>query len=191
MGAAATWEELHDRYSDVVPERDLASLERIGGRLVCPGDNDWPAQLADLARGERAGLRSGNQAPRQVGEAGVPYALWVRGALNLSTASHRSVALVGCRAATGYGMHVAGELGANLAERGWTVISGGAYGIDGAAHRGALVVGGVTAAVLAGGVDVFYPRGHAALFHRMIEEGLLVSEVPPGVPPFRPGLIRS
>lgn len=174
------------RYPEVVPERDLANLERIGGRLVCPGDADWPAQLADLAReGGRAAGRRDRQTAGQAGEAGAPYALWVHGPLPLSGVCHRSVALVGCRAATGYGTHVAGELGADLAERGWTVVSGGAYGIDGAAHRGALAVGGATVAVLAGGVDVLYPRGHASLFHRMIEEGLFVSEAPPGVPPFR------
>ena len=67
--------------------------------------------------------------------------------------SQRSVSVVGSRAATGYGSHVAGEIAADLAERGWAVVSGGAYGIDAAAHRGALATQGITIAVLACGVD--------------------------------------
>ena len=95
------------------------------------------------------------------------------------------VAVVGSRSATAYGSHVATELGYGLASRGWTVVSGGAYGIDAAAHRGALSAGGVTAAVLACGVDRPYPAGHASLFERIAEQGLLISEWPPGADPHR------
>jgi DNA processing protein len=91
------------------------------------------------------------------------------------------VAVVGARACTAYGEHVAAELAAVVAERGWTVVSGAAYGIDAAAHRGALAVGGTTVAVLACGVDVAYPRGHAGLLARVVDDGgAVVSELPPG-----------
>jgi DNA processing protein len=112
-------------------------------------------------------------------------ALWVRGAGRLDEVIDRSVAIVGSRAATAYGEHVAGEFAAGLGERGWTVVSGGAYGIDGAAHRGALAVGAPTVAVLACGVDRVYPSGHGALFARIAESGLLLSEWPPGSAPHR------
>jgi DNA processing protein len=92
----------------------------------------------------------------------------------------RSVAVVGARACTEYGAHAAASLASGLAERGWVVVSGGAYGIDGAAHRGALAVGGATVAVLACGVDRPYPRGHTALINRIAEQGLVVGELPPG-----------
>ena len=105
----------------------------------------------------------------------------------LRVAAVRSVAVVGARAATQYGVHVASELATDLALRGWSVVSGGAYGIDAAAHRGALAGEGVTIAALAFGVDVAYPRGHASLFARMRDEGgVLVSEFPPGTTPTKP-----
>jgi DNA processing protein len=92
----------------------------------------------------------------------------------------RSVAVVGARACTEYGAHMAAALAAGLAERGWVVVSGGAYGIDGAAHRGALGAGGATVAVLACGVDRPYPRGHTELINRIAEQGLVIGELPPG-----------
>jgi DNA processing protein len=100
-------------------------------------------------------------------------------------ALHRAVAVVGARASTSYGNHVAQELGYGLASRGWAVVSGGAYGIDAAAHRGALAAGGVTVAVLACGVDRAYPAEHASLFERIVDDGLLISEWPPGADPHR------
>ena len=98
----------------------------------------------------------------------------------------RSVAVVGARAATTYGVHIATELGADLSRRRATVVSGAAYGIDAAAHRGALL-GGVapTVAVLACGVDVAYPRGNDRLLHEIAGTGLVVSELPPGSHPTR------
>jgi DNA processing protein len=92
----------------------------------------------------------------------------------------RSVAVVGARACTEYGAHMAATLAAGLAERGWVVVSGGAYGVDGAAHRGALAAGGATVAVLACGVDRPYPRGHTELINRIADQGLVVGELPPG-----------
>ncbi|HVA60303.1 MAG TPA: DNA-processing protein DprA [Mycobacteriales bacterium] len=150
------------------PERDLETISREGGRLVCPGDAEWPEALDVLVAADCA-----------------PFALWVRGSGSLASLDGRAVAVVGTRAASEYGLYVAGELGAGLADRGWVVVSGGAYGIDGAAHRGCLVAEGATVAVLACGVDVRYPSGHARLFDRIRESGLLVSEHPPGAQPFR------
>jgi DNA processing protein len=144
----------------------LAAARRDGIRLVCPADPEWPGELDELGPAR-------------------PYALWLRGHADLRLACLRSVSMVGARAATGYGAHVAAEIAADLGERGWSVVSGGAYGIDAAAHRGALVTGAVTVAVLACGVDYAYPAGHADLFAQITERGLLLSEWPPGRHPAR------
>jgi DNA processing protein len=112
-----------------------------------------------------------------------PVALWVRGPGRLDELADRAVAIVGSRASTAYGEHVAGDLAHGLGERGWTVVSGGAYGIDAAAHRGALAAEGATIAVLACGVDKAYPQGNGALLARIADSGLLVSEWPPGAAP--------
>ncbi|HEU4945639.1 MAG TPA: DNA-processing protein DprA [Kribbella sp.] len=162
------------RLADVQPERDLERARAAGARFVIPGDDEWPEQVEVLAD---AGLQSRR--------GGVPFGLWVRGAADLRRTTERSVALVGARACSSYGEHVASELAAGLADNGVTVISGGAYGVDAAAHRGALAGSGLTVAVLACGVDVGYPKGNTALFNRIAEEGLLVSELPPGCSPTR------
>ena len=112
-------------------------------------------------------------------------ALWVVGSARLDDMAQRAVAIVGTRACTAYGEHVAADLAAGLVERDVTVVSGGAYGIDGAAHRATLATDGFTVAVLAGGIDIPYPSGHAALLHRIGQDGLVVSEYPPGVRPAR------
>jgi DNA processing protein len=149
------------RLQGLDAERDLRLAARQGVRFLCPGDLEWPSQLGDLG-------------PKR------PLALWVRGEAALRLAALRSVAIVGARAATGYGEHVAADISAALGERGWTVVSGGAFGVDAAAHRGALATGAVTIAVLACGVDVAYPRAHDGLLRRIASEGLVVSEVAPG-----------
>jgi DNA processing protein len=145
---------------------DLAGFHRDGIRLVCPGEPEWPTQLDMLGLGR-------------------PYALWLRGEADLRYCCLRSVSIVGARAATAYGAHVGTEMAAALAERGWTVVSGGAYGIDSCAHRGALAADGVTIAVVACGVDVAYPAGHADLLTAIAAQGVLVSEWPPGRTPTR------
>ncbi|WP_236573714.1 DNA-processing protein DprA [Streptomyces sp. GS7] len=142
------------------PAADLAAVAALGGRFICPGDEEWPRQLDDLGDGR-------------------PIGLWVRGAGGLRLWALRSVAVVGARSCTEYGAHLATTLGAGLAERGWTVVSGAAYGVDGAAHRGALAADGPTVAVLASGVDYAYPRGHTELLGRIAEQGLIVAELPP------------
>lgn len=154
------------RASTADPERDLADMAAVGGRFVCPGDPEWPSQLDDLSDAR-------------------PIGLWVRGRPDLRLWALRSVAVVGARACTPYGAHMAASIGAGLAERGWVVVSGAAFGVDGAAHRGALAAGGATMAVLACGVDVAYPRGHAELIGRMVEQGLVVGELPPSAHPTR------
>ncbi|MEU4469789.1 DNA-processing protein DprA [Micromonospora sp. NPDC023888] len=165
----------------------LERADRLGARLVTPDDEEWPARVAGLST-----LRLPDVTRRVDGETAPPLCFWVRGGWPLGEALDRSVAVVGARAATGYGQHVATELGYGLAERDWTVVSGGAFGIDAAAHRGALNAGGLTVAVLACGLDRPYPMGNAALFDRIADTGLLVSEWPPGADPLRPRfLIRN
>ncbi|WP_329442103.1 DNA-processing protein DprA [Streptomyces sp. NBC_01426] len=146
------------------PLRDLETAAAAGVRFVCPGSAQWPTQLDDLGDAR-------------------PVGLWLRGGPDLRTWALRSVAVVGARACTPYGAHMAQTLAAGLAERGWVVVSGAAYGIDGSAHRGALASGGATAAVLACGVDVAYPKGHAGLLGRIAGQGLILGELPPGSHP--------
>ncbi|MFI8854279.1 DNA-processing protein DprA [Streptomyces sp. NPDC053499] len=160
------WAGLRLRAARAQPHTDLAAIVGSGGRFVCPGDAEWPRQLDDLGHAR-------------------PFGLWVRGTASLRVWALRSVAVVGARACTEYGAHCAALLGAGLAERGWTVVSGAAYGVDAAAHRGALAVRGPTVGVLACGVDVAYPPGHQELIRALGERGLLVAELPPGDHPTR------
>lgn len=155
---------------------DLDLLARHGGRLITPDDDEWPV-LAFTAFGNDA------VAARPQGRP--PLVLWAMGPESLDEITQRAAAVVGTRAATAYGEHVAADLAAGLTERDVAVVSGGAYGIDGAAHRAALAAEGVTVAVLAGGIDIRYPAGHSALLHRIGRQGLLVTEYPPGVRPAR------
>jgi DNA processing protein len=170
-----------------VAEVALARTDRLGARIVVPEDTEWPNQVHDLVN-----LSLGSAERKVDRETAPPLCMWVRGSSPLDQALARSVAVVGSRAATSYGTHVATEIGYGLAEREWTVVSGGAYGIDAAAHRGALTAGGLTVAVLACGVDRPYPVGNTALFDRIADTGLLVSEWAPGAEPLRPRfLIRN
>jgi DNA processing protein len=155
---------------------DLDLIARLGGRLVTRDDAEWPAVAFRAFAG--VDLRRN---PNGV----APLALWVIGEAALCDVAQRAAAVVGTRAATAYGEHVAAELAAGLCQRDVAVISGGAYGIDGAAHRAALTVDGATVAVLACGADVPYPAGHAALLERIRGRGVVVSEYPPGVRPAR------
>ncbi|CAN5488619.1 DNA-processing protein DprA [soil metagenome] len=156
--------------------QDLELLQRRGGRLITPDDEEWP-YLAFAGFGGEEVRRKANGHP--------PLVLWALGPARLDELTLRSAALVGTRACTAYGEHVAADLAAGLVEREVAVISGGAYGIDGAAHRAALATDGVTVAVLAGGLDIPYPAGHSALLHRISGSGLLVTEYPPGIRPAR------
>jgi DNA processing protein len=151
----------------------LAAWRAAGMRALCPGDTEWPTQLDELGDAR-------------------PLLLWVRGSANLRYACLQSVSVVGARAATGYGSHVATEMAAALAERDWAVVSGGAFGVDSNAHRGALAADGVTVAVLASGLRYEYPKGHHELFAAIAAQGVVVSEWPPDHAPTKPGfLVRN
>ncbi|MEV4638527.1 DNA-processing protein DprA [Actinoplanes sp. NPDC049548] len=162
-----------------VAEVALRRAERLGARVVVPADAEWPTRVEALRHLE---LDVAGRVNRDVRP---PLCLWVRGSRPLSDAFEQSVAIVGARAATPYGLHVTADLGYGLAEQEWTVVSGGAFGIDAAAHRAALAAGGFTVAVLACGVDRPYPMGNAAIFEQIAESGLLMSEWPPGAEPLR------
>ncbi|MBR7837880.1 DNA-processing protein DprA, partial [Actinospica durhamensis] len=151
------------RLALVGPAADLEAGERAGARYLIPGDPDWPGALDDL--GGRA-----------------PLGLWMIGGFPPDAPM---VAVVGARACTGYGLQAAGNLAAELAKDGVTIVSGAALGVDGAAHRGALAVGGVTVAVLACGVDRRYPAAHDNLIQVIGERGAVLSELPPGTAPSR------
>lgn len=186
-GPAAAWAWIGEQAvagGHVLPDpgAELAAGTDAGARLVVPGDGEWPYGLADLT----------GTGPMGSGTGGAPFGLWVRGPVRLDETCTRSVAVVGARASSEYGNWVAAELAAGLVERGVTVVSGAAFGIDASAHRGTLAVDGTTVAVLAGGIDVPYPRAHARLLDRIASTGLVVSEAPPGRAPRREAfLVRN
>jgi DNA processing protein len=168
-GLAAARKRWAPRIPDLAPERDLATMARLGGRVIVPSDALWPEQLGDLGIQE-------------------PICLWWRGLEQELPALSRSVALVGSRDSTSYGASVTGDLAYSLAQRGFTVVSGGAYGIDAHAHRAALAGGSgplPTIAVMAGGVDRFYPSGNEDLLRAVCNQGAVIAEVPPGSAPTR------
>ncbi|WP_426996096.1 DNA-processing protein DprA [Pseudarthrobacter sp. N5] len=168
-GMGAALKRWAPRIPDLAPERDLATMQRLGGRMIMPADEFWPAQLSDLGIHE-------------------PICLWWRGLEHELPAAAKSVALVGSRDSTSYGAAVTGDLAYSLAQRGFTVISGGAYGIDAHAHRAALAGGSAalpTIAVMAGGVDRFYPSGNDDLLRAVANQGAVIAEVPPGSAPTR------
>jgi DNA processing protein len=168
-GLAAALRRWAPRIPDLAPERDLATMQRLGGRMIIPGDPLWPSQLADLGLHE-------------------PLCLWWRGHEMEFPPVRRVVALVGSRDSTSYGASVTGDFAYGLGQRGCTVVSGGAYGIDAHAHRGALA-GGTndmpTIAVMAGGVDRYYPSGNEDLLRAVANQGAVIAEVPPGSAPTR------
>lgn len=157
---------LRDRLAVADVEADLGAGEACGARVVVPGDDEWPASLADL------GVRA-------------PVCLWVRGPVDLAPALSRSVSVVGSRAASDYGRHVTDELALGLAQRGFTIVSGAAFGVDAVAHRAALSVEAPTVAVLASGVDRPYPASHAGLIAEIARSGAVVTEMAPGSVPAR------
>jgi DNA processing protein len=168
-GMAASLKRWQPRIPDLAPERDLSTMARLGGRLIIPSDELWPAQLADLGIQE-------------------PICLWWRGQEQQLPGAATSIALVGSRDSTSYGAAVTGDIAYSLAQRGFTVISGGAYGIDAHAHRAALAGASEavpTIAVMAGGVDRFYPSGNEDLLRAVCNQGAVLAEVPPGSAPTR------
>ena len=161
--ALARWEP---RLETPALFRSLSSAATLGIRLLRNADPEWPDGVDDL----------GDNGPR---------VLWVRGELGAIPSTANSVAIVGARASTGYGEHVAMDFAAGFVSRDYAVVSGGAYGIDGMAHRATLACGGTTIAVMAGGLDNLYPSGHEELLRRIMSTGAVISEVPPGGAPTR------
>jgi len=168
--------------ASIEPQRVADQTEAAGLKFVIPGDAEWPDALDDLARCTVSGM------------GGLPVGLWVGGPGHLAGWAENAVALVGSRAATRYGESVAMRLAADLSgeagERHYTVVSGGAYGIDAASHRGALLVNGHTIGVFANGLDQPYPPGNAVLSRSLMDHGLMVSELPPGATPTRHGFLE-
>ncbi|QNN52139.1 DNA-processing protein DprA [Nocardioides mesophilus] len=166
--------DVAERLRGLDPERELEQAAGRGIRFVCPGDAEWPDQLAAL---DAAGDVNGR--------GGEPLGLWVRGPLDLAAVTDQALAVVGSRSATTYGADVAGQIACEAAGAGFAVVSGAAFGIDVAAHRGALAGRGPTVAVLACGVDRAYPAAHRTVLDYIAGTGLLVSELPPGCAPTR------
>ncbi|HVE64302.1 MAG TPA: DNA-processing protein DprA [Mycobacteriales bacterium] len=156
------------RLDGVDPGADLERAAAVGARLVCPGDDEWPSGLDSLVAFDAE-----------------PHALWVRGSAPLHELTDRSVAIVGARAASGYGVHMADRIAGGVGDAGWLIVSGGAVGIDAAAHRAALASGASTVVVLACGADTAYPPAHHQLLDQVAGAGAVVSEYPPGCAPMR------
>lgn len=153
---------------------DLDHITALGGRLITPDDDEWPAWrfLGFDGSGSGDGI-----------ETCPPVAMWALGTREVVTVTEKSVSIVGTRASSPYGDHVTAEIAADLALDGWTIISGAAFGIDAAAHRAALAVEGTTLAVLACGVDRAYPAGHSRLLRQIAAHGVVLSEYAPGTTP--------
>lgn len=152
-----------EHYSEARLQEDLRHTGQLGARVLIPSDAEWPTQVDELP------------VP--------PLCLWVLGPIDLRADTERSVAIVGARSSTSYGTQLATDLAVGMCERGFSVVSGAAFGIDGAAHRGALAVDGTTLAVLAGGIDRFYPASHSQLLTAIAHSGAVVTEQPPGTAP--------
>lgn len=167
LPAGATGEHLRQQTAAIAQQ-----ATRVGARLVVPEDDEWPAQVPDLATGPGPGA---------------VLCLWVRGDTPrpVREVVGRSVAVVGARAATTYGTHVAEQLGYDLAAAGWTIVSTGGFGIDTAVLRGALSGGGTAAVILPAGVDRPHPHANTDLFEQVARHGMLVSPWPPGTTPTR------
>lgn len=164
--AAVLAHERWERRLAVADEPHWRRATAVGARVVTRGAPGWPSALGSLGASE-------------------PFALYVRGPADLDAAWSQGVAIVGARSSTAYGSHMAAELASGIAAAGRAVLSGGAYGIDAAAHRSALAANGLTIAVMAGGVDRLYPAGNDALLRAAMDDGAVVSEVPPGFAPHR------
>ncbi len=152
------YEKLISSLRETNGDRIMTEIDKHYARLITPVDDDWPEQLNDLA------------AP--------PIGLILKG--NIDALQQSSLAIVGTRNPTSYGARIAGEFAAGFADREWAIVSGGAYGIDSYAHKGALIAEGVTVAVVASGIDINYPAGNTRLFAEICESGAMVTEFMPG-----------
>ena len=152
------YEKLISLLRGISGDQVLSEIDKHQARLITPIDEDWPVQVNDLA------------AP--------PIGLIIKG--NVSALHQRSLAIVGTRNPTSYGARIAGDFAAGFVDREWAIVSGGAYGIDSYAHKGALIAEGVTVAVIASGIDINYPAGNTRLFAEICESGVMVTESMPG-----------
>jgi len=160
-------EKIHSRLKSICGEEVLEEIAKAQGCFITPSDHDWPKQLMELSSPPIGLIIKGNR--EAIGELG------------------ESISIVGTRNPTSYGTRIAGDFAAGLADRQWLVVSGGAFGIDAAAHKGSLAAEGTTIAILGAGISKSYPSSHEKLFNEICETGLLISEVMPQVPalPFR------
>jgi len=165
--------DVASRLRGLDPAGELERAQRTGLRYVIPGDAEWPAQIDDLMRAELLDHRGGP-----------PLGLWVKGPTRLDRLG-RAVAIVGARSATTYGTEIAASISGSLVRAGYPVVSGAAFGIDQAAHRGALAVDGANVAVLACGADRAYPTAHRELLDHLARTSAVIAEVPPGCAPTR------
>ena len=152
------YEKLITNLRETNGDKILTEIDKHYARLITPDDEDWPEQLNDLP------------APH--------IGLIIKG--NINALHQTSLAIVGTRNPTSYGARIAGEFAAGFADREWAIVSGGAYGIDSYAHKGALIAEGVTVAVVASGIDINYPAGNTRLFAEICESGAMVTEFMPG-----------
>lgn len=159
------------RLDDEAFARAFRNAAHVGARLVVPADPDWPAGLADLG-------------------AHAPLALWALAPAGPLPRLDRSIAVVGSRSSSPYGDRATADAACGLVDRGFAIVSGAAMGIDGVAHRAALGSAGLTAAVLAGGLDRFYPAQHSELLHRIARTGVVLSEMPCGARPMRERFLK-
>jgi DNA processing protein len=165
-GADAMCKSIDRVMNSPLIEQAVKSLNSVRGRFITPADEEWPDSLDDL-------------------DTAAPVGLWCTGNGLLSEIANRSLAVVGARSATTYGQRIAYEIGIQAAKENVGVISGAAYGIDAAAHRGSLAGQGKTIAILACGVDVAYPVSHRGLLSNITDSGVVVSEAPPGAKPHK------
>lgn len=142
----------------------IESITAVGGAVITRRNTQWPEQLGDLGNSE-------------------PFALWLRGTTEALGLAARSAAIVGCRGASSYGEYVTADLVQALVADDYSVVSGGAYGIDAMAHRATLALEGNAISVMAGGLNTFYPSGNKQLLESVAKQGVVVSEVPPGTSP--------
>lgn len=161
---AISRERWRPRISMNLVREAIYRIRKVDGIVLSPNSEFWPQQINDL------GFHS-------------PMALWVQGSRDALAKLETSIAVVGSRASTTYGESATDAMVGALVPKGYSIVSGGAFGIDAAAHRSALAMQGNTVAVMAGGVDRFYPSGNADLLRRIVQTGAVVSELPPGTVP--------
>lgn len=161
--ACARW---RDRDNNKAVVRSLQIWANLEGQILTPDDIDWPEGLQSLG-------------------AGAPHVLWLRGRREALVELDNAVSIVGSRNISSYGQYCSQTLSERLVAEGYAVVSGGAYGVDAEAHRGALAARGATFAVLAGGGDRLYPVGNTELLRQIMQSGCVLAEQPPGHSPTR------